>query len=85
MTTIMHENFFPPNPLPSQMEFPPKTAEIKPTGIEDTKVPTGTMDNSLQGKRVAPDIGEMVWCTSLQMCLYLSKINAVYKGLRTHV
>ena len=57
MTTMMHVTVFPLNPLPSQMDIPPKTSEMKPTGIGDAN---GTMDDSSQGRRVAPDCDDMV-------------------------
>ena len=47
-------------PLPSHMDFLPKTPEIAPTGIEDTEVFNGTIDDSLQGKQVAPENDDTV-------------------------
>ena len=78
MTTMMYVAVFPPNPLPSQTDFPPKTSEIKPTGIEDAKVLNGTMDDSLQGRLVTPNCDDMVsLCFACNLLQHLFCYNTV--------
>ena len=64
----MHVAVFPPNPLPSQMDFPSKTPEMKPTGIEDAKVLNGTMDDSLEGK---PDNDMVSLCFTTNVSIFI--------------
>ena len=68
MTTILHVAV---HPLPSHMDFLPKTPEIAPTEIEDTKVFNGTIDDSLQGKQVAPENDDTVClCFTTNVCIF---------------